>query len=623
MNDVKSSSLRLVAAALCAAAMAASAADRTVTYEAPYAQNDLLSNSETGVLTLDESAYSADEAHALSFTGFTAVAKSTTIFNGGFWDFGGGLFPTNAANDRTITLQNGAVVTNVASMPPLNHYRNKFNLLGASCLYVAGDAAVDYGGGYTDHSNEVHVAEGSSFIVGGDIITSYYGAGSNAHRREGVLFEVTGTGSYAKAKNLDMNRSDSNANGSPGDAHVVVSDHGILDIENSLKIEAGSRTFNNRLYVTDGGAVTAATVNLVASYGVNYDNSSCGCEVHILNGGSLRANTKFNIGYTSSNSTGKQGMRLVVSNGTFSAAAMQPFGQNHANSNIEIRISGPAAKFHVDDVSRATLFGPASWNKLIFENGAKIDLPWTSYSYTRSSANNTILVTGAGTVLTLKNSLALAFGGQSSSPMGFTNRLCIADGGMVTGAFVHVCGNAGTLSVSNGTLLVSYSKYDQISSEPAAVDVYPALTAGVTFKYGGASTNCIVRLSGTNPRIACVGGSSAELRGSTKLIFDVPETGYDYGEEDHVPFDVSNKLTINDNCEIIVNGLTRAARHSIAAKGGSVPLIRAKTLNIGNALLESAQAALPDGYKLKLTGTAGQGQTLLLCRLSGLFIMFQ
>ena len=117
MNDVKSSSLRLVAAALCAAAMVASAADRTVTYEAPYAQNDLLSNSETGVLTLDESAYPVDAAHALSFTGLTAVAKSTTIFNGGFWDFGGGLFPTNAANDRTITLQNGAVVTNVATAP--------------------------------------------------------------------------------------------------------------------------------------------------------------------------------------------------------------------------------------------------------------------------------------------------------------------------------------------------------------------------------------------------------------------------------------------------------------------------------------------------------------------------
>ncbi len=623
MNDVKSSSLRLVAAALCAAAMVASAADRTVTYEAPYAQNDLLSNSETGVLTLDESAYPVDAAHALSFTGLTAVAKSTTIFNGGFWDFGGGLFPTNAANDRTITLQNGAVVTNVASMPPFNHYRNKLNLLGASRLYVDGDAVIDRGGSEWDHSNEVHVAESSSLIVGGDIITSYMGAGSNAHRREGVLFEVAGSGSYAKAKGLDMNKSESNANGSPGDASVVVRDHGVLEIAGTLSIDAGSRTFKNRLYVTDGGAVTASTVNLVTHYGLNYDNSSCGCEVHVLNGGSLRANTKFNLGYTSSGSNGKHGMRLVVSNGTFSAAKMQPFGQGRCNTNIVVRISGPEAKFKIDSVDGMSLFNQAGWNKFIVENGANIYFPWGDYSYLQASTNNTVLVTGTNTVLRM-SSINLSNGGNNpSSFRGLTNRFCIADGGMVTGSFFRVSGIAGTLSISNGTLLVSNSRYDRAQTEPCGVDLYPAFNAGLRFKYGGASTNCIVRLSGTNPRIACVGGSSAELRGSTKLIFDIPESGYDYGAEDHVPFDVSNKLTINDNCEIIVNGLTRAARHSIAAKGGSVPLIRAKTLNIGNALLESAQAALPNDCKLKLTGTAGQGQTLLLCRLSGLFIMFQ
>jgi len=627
MNDVNISSVRMLVAALGAAAVVSStaiAADRTVTYEAPYAENNLLSNAETGVLTLDESAYPVDAAHALSFTGFVAVAKSTTVFNGGWWDFGGGLFPTNAASDRTVTLQNGAVVTNVASMPPCDQYRNKFNLLGASSIYIAGDAVIDYGGNSTSHSNEVHVAEGSSFIVAGDIITSYHGAGSSSHRKEGTLFEVTGTGSYAKAKNLDMNKSATLSNGSPGDARVVVADHGILEIANTLSIEAGLRTFKNHLYVTDGGAVTAATVNLVTHHGSNYDNSSCGCEVHILNGGILRANSKFTIGHTSTSNVGKHGMRLVVSNGTFSAATMQPFGDGTANSNTVIRISGPSAKFHVDSTSSSKLFGNGKWNEFIVENRAKIGLPWTSYSYTRSSANNTILVTGVDTVLTLKNSIGLSSSADNStSLMGFTNRFCIADGGVVTGAFFQVAGDAGTLSVSNGTLLVSNAKYDQISSEPAAVNTFPAFTAGVRFRYGGASTNCVVRFSGTSPRIACVGGASADVRGSTKLIFDIPETGYDYGADDYVPFDVAGKLTINNNCEIVVNGLTRAARNAIAAKGGSVPLIRAKTLNIGNALLASAQAALPAGCKLKLVGTAGKGQTLMCSLTPGLLVLFE
>ena len=121
-----------------------------------------------------------------------------------------------------------------------------------------------------------------------------------------------------------------------------------------------------------------------------------------------------------------------------------------------------------------------------------------------------------------------------------------------------------------------------------------------------------------------MGGSSAELRGSTKLIFDAPETGYDYGEEDHVPFDVDGRFTMNDNCEIVINGLNRAARRAIAAKGGSVPLIRAKALIVSDALLASAQETLPEGCSLKLTGTAGKGQTLFLCNPSlGLRVFFQ
>ena len=317
-------------------------------------------------------------------------------------------------------------------------------------------------------------------------------------------------------------------------------------------------------------------------------------------------------------------MCLVVSNGTFSAAKMQPFGFGTGNSNVVIHISGPDAKFRVDSTSGTSLFGAVGWNKFIVDDRAKIDFPWTSCSYTGYSGNNTLLVAGTGTVFTLKNSFSLSSAADNStSLMGLTNRFCIVDGGVVTGAFFQVAGDAGTLSVSNGTLLVSNSSRDSISSEPAAVNAFPAFTAGVRFRYGGASTNCVVRFSGTSPRIACVNGASADVRGSTKLIFDIPETCYDYGADDYVPFDVAGKLTINNNCEIIVNGLTRAARNAIAAKGGSVPLIRAKTLNIGNALLASAQAALPAGCKLKLVGTAGKGQALMCSLSPGLLVLFE
>ena len=72
--------------------------------------------------TYDETAYAATEENALSFTGFEAAANTTTVFGGGWWDFQGGNFPTNVANDRTITIKDGAVVTNVASMPQASVY---------------------------------------------------------------------------------------------------------------------------------------------------------------------------------------------------------------------------------------------------------------------------------------------------------------------------------------------------------------------------------------------------------------------------------------------------------------------------------------------------------------------
>lgn len=613
---------KTLASALCAAMVATLiatpvlAVDRTEIYPAPHDEGAPLSNAETGDLLLDETDYPVNEANALRFTGFEAVANSTTILDGGWWDFGGGNFPMNSANDRTVILRSGAVVTNVVSMPAFNYYRNKFKLLGASRFHVTGDAILDYGESGQNHSNEFCVAEGSTFIVGGDIKMSVNQAGTNGRRKEGSVLKVTGAGSYAKAANLRM--SPENVNGPPGDCRAVVTDHGVLEVPGTISFGAGARTFDNRLYVTDGGAVTAATFNVgtgwqnPSSYDASLDS---GFEVHVLNGGILRANTGFYIGLTSTSSAGVSGMKLIVSNGTFSAKAFRPFGIGTRNRNSEVRISGPLASFKVDDsVTAIPLFGMAGGNRFVVENGAKIDFPWVNYSYTSSSANNTILVTGAGTVMTIKDNFGLSSAAENStSIMGFTNRLCIADGGTVTGSYVRVSGDAGTLAVSNGTLLVSSVAYAAVSSEPAAPNTFPALTAGVRFKYGGVSTNCIVRLSGESPRIACVGGASADLRGSTKLIFDIPETGYNYGGSDYVPFDVSNRLTISSNCEILFTGLDKkATRDAIDANGGSFPLVRAKTMYINNAVLAAAQSALPKGYKLKLTGTAGTEQVLSL-----------
>lgn len=588
------------------------------TFAPPYSAGELLVNSDS-FKAYDETAYAATEANALSFTGFESVANSTTFFYGGWWDFQGGNFPTNVANDRTITIKDGAVVTNVASMPQESVYnRNKFNILGASRFHVAGDVILDFGGTTLNQSNELWVSEASSFVAGGDIVFGKTATSSQWRPKTGSSLKVEGSGSYVRAKNLKMPKT----LGAPGGCRAVVTDNAVLDIENDILIGTGSHTHNNSLYVTDGGAVTAATVRVGVGSSKNEDYDSSGYEVHILNGGILRADTEFRIGSNSKSENGSCGVKLVISNGTFSAAKFLPFGVGKNNKNSAVRVSGPQARFEVDDASDAPLFGMAGGNMFIVENGAKIDFPWNTCSCDSSSANGTVLVTGANTVLTLKDSFGLS--GSADNPTattGFTNRLCIADGGIVTGAYVRVSGDAGTLSVSNGTLLVSSASCAAVDAEPAVAD-YPALTAGLNFRYGGLSKNCVVRLSGSCPRIACVGGASADLRGSTKLVFDIPETGYDYQSNDYVPFDVSNVLSISANCEIRVNGLdSEAVKDAIVANGGSMALVRAKTLAIGSGVLSAARATFPKGFGLIVSGTAGEGQTLSLVYSPGFIII--
>lgn len=571
--------------------------------------------------TYDETAYAATEENALSFTGFEAAANTTTVFGGGWWDFQGGNFPTNVANDRTITIKDGAVVTNVASMPQASVYnRNKFNILGASRFHVAGDVILDYGGTTINQSNELWVSEASSFVAGGDIVFGKTATTSKWRPKTGSSLKVEGLGSYVRARNLKMPITI----GAPGGCRAVVTDNAVLDIENDILIGTGSHTHNNSLCVTDGGAVTAATVRVGVGASANEDYDSSGYEVHILNGGILRADTEFRIGSNSKSENGSCGVKLVISNGTFSAAKFLPFGVGKNNKNSAVRVSGPQAKFEVEDVSSCPLFGMAGGNVFIVENGAKVDFPWTTCSISDSSSNGTVFVSGTDTVFNLRDSFSLS--GSADNPTaitGFTNSLCIVDGGMVTGAFVRVSGDSGMLSVSNGTLLVSSATCAAISAEPISADAEcPALTAGVCFRYGGASTNCTVRFSGTSPRIACVDGASADLRGSTKLVFDIPETGYDYKGNNYVPFDVSNLLAISENCEIVVNGLdSKAAKGAIVANGGTVPLVRAKTLVVGHKVLAAAKETLPKGYSLSISGAAGVGQTLSLCYLPGFIIV--
>ena len=573
----------LAAAFACAAAVspiAANAADRTVSYEAPYAAGAVLSNTETGTLTLDETAYEATEANALSFTGFESVANSTTVFNGGWWDFGGGEFPTNKVNDRVVTLQNGAVVTNVASMPLLDYYRNKFNLLGGSRFYVTGDAYLDYGGSGWNHSNEFCVAEASTLVVGGTIHLSATVAGDNEHRTEGSTLKVTGEGSYAKAANVLM--SSAGGNGAPGDCRVVVTDHGRLDVEDKLSLGSGARSFNNKMYVTDGGVVTAATVNVGASWQQSYDGSLSGYEVYVLNGGVLRANTRFNMGNTD---RGVGGMKLIVSNATFSAAAFRPFGSKEQNRCSEFRISGPDAKVDFSIASGEGVFGMGTNNQFIVENNAEFAIPFSKFSYTGQSRCGTVL---------LRTGAKVTSGGLSTANVfdisAVSNKVVIESGASLTvSGTLGIYGDYSRLDVNDGHLSVVGNR----------------LIIGMNTKSPATQfTNCVFTVGGTNPSVRVSWNLDVGGEGTPQIVFSLPSSKYPANvatSENPIiqcgRVSGEQKFSLSDNAEIRFENATAFAKSHKDGRRDYV-LIDSNNIEISDDQLEKAMSGLPETMKL-------------------------
>ncbi len=559
--------------------VAANAADRTVTYEAPYEAGAVLSNTETGTLTLDETAYEVAEANALSFTGFESVANSTTVFKGGWWDFGGGEFPTNKVDDRIVTLQNGAVVTNVATMPNLNYYRNKFNLLGVSRFYVTGDAYLDYGGSGSNHSNEFCVAEASTLVVGGTIHLSVTAAGTNGHRTEGSTLKVTGERSYAKAANVKM--SSASGNGAPGDCRVVVTDHGRLDVENTLSLGSGSRSFNNKLYVTDGGVVTAATVNVGSSWQQSYDGSLSGYEVYVLNGGVLRANTRFNMGNTD---RGVGGMKLIVSNATFSAAAFRPFGSKEQNSCSEVRISGPDAKVDFTIRSGEGVFGMGTNNQFIVENNAEFAIPFTKFSYTGNSRCGTVLLrTGAKVTC---NALYTA---NVYDVGAVSNKVVVESGASLTSSgSVGIYGDYSGLDVNDGTLSVANKLLVGMNQQSSVTKF----------------TNCVFTVGGTNPSVRVGWNLSIGGEGTPQIVFSLPSSGYPSGvatSENPIiqcgRTSGEQMFSLSDNAEIRFENTTAFAQSNKEVSRDHV-LIDSNNIAISDDQLEDAASQLPDTMRL-------------------------
>lgn len=577
--------------------------------DGPYS---VLQNNSTDAVTVTQDS----QEYKITFSGFQAGAGSSTTFNGIYFDFGLGNFLGDAAEKRAVVLSDAAVITNVSSFSTGGYPSQSVSLTlnGASSLYVTGNAVL---GAYGDRigKNRISVQSGSRLTVRGRLFVGQAQGGSNALLDMDNHFVLTGEDSETAAGSLWIGVNASNAgaeSAGAGGSSVTVTDQASLTILESIYLGAGSRAVNDELIISNGGMVSAKDVRLAMHSANVYDGRAANRSVKILDDGTLTVSGDFSMGYTSMSATGTSGNSLIVSNGVFSAATAAFYGKGTACTNCEVRISGSKAKFLIANPGNAFSFYQPG-NRFVVENGAKFDWPYLSYSYLTATRDESVIVRGEGTEFSFAT---LNMGSVDQAKSSVSNRFVLADRACATGLNCVIGGEGGELAVANATLCVTNNAHAEVGNEPVE-SAYPALAVGLNHKRYGASQNCRVQLSGEAPCIRCSNGASADFRAGTTLVFDLPSDGYD-----NPAILVDNVLTLSSDSHVVLNGVDKLASSMVSLAEG-MTLVRAKTLNIPETVLDVTRSELPYGYKLKIQGERGESQSLVLKRSTGLVILLK
>jgi T5SS/PEP-CTERM-associated repeat protein/autotransporter-associated beta strand protein len=299
-------------------------------------------------------------------------------------------------------------------------------------------------------SNSLTISNGGEVSVGG---WSWIGNGPNSSNNW-VL--VTGSGSaWTNAGFLYVG-------GSGSSNSLVISNGGKVSVAPDTYIGTGDNSSNNSVLVTDSNSLlTTGTLQL----GRNGSSNS----LVITNGGEVSVAGDFYIGFinTSSNNTvlvtgsgsawtngqnlqvGYEGSgnSLVISNGGEGNVGGNSYiGREAGSSNNSVLVTGAGSRW----TTTADLFvGNSGFgNSLVVSNEGTVSVGGNSYIGNGvDSSNNSVLVTGAGSVWT--NAWSLYVGASGSG-----NRLDISEGGNVFAGNLAVGQSS---NAANNTLLVTGS----------------------------------------------------------------------------------------------------------------------------------------------------------------------
>lgn len=571
--------------------------DGSVTFVPPHAEEKVLTNSSAYVTTTyDESAYPVDADNAISFLGFDAVGYSTTVFKGGWWDFGlGGFFRSDSSFGGRTTVFDGSVVTNAGSLylAGTSGDNNKLLLKGTSELhldnFVLGmkngngqnsralvtDGSLLHCTGYISFNDRVLSA--STYLSGNELVISNVGS----------RLVVDGS-TY-----LDRTQAGAAGNyyaGVGGNA-LVVTDHASAKLHALNVAISGFHSMSNRVTVSKGGYLETTSINLGSSWasGANtYDYT----RFEVLDGGVVTNTGLLTIGYYDGSKHGR--ISVVVSNGVLYSATKHEVNQPIIGvKESKIVISGPNARyFNGSNSASVRLFGPGAVDsRFIVENGAVVTSLPVNYGYTyMANTTRASLIVRNGGVLSIGDIRMASYNGSGTC---VGNSFVAGSGASVTtGQFWCDCLH-GTVTVDNAVLYCKNTHY---------YNAYGAINIG-----GGAAseqyqkgTNCVLNVKGHAPKIIAL-SNRIQIDRASKVVFHLPSDGYAPSAQPLVD-NGGQQTRFGDDCALEFAGAEDlfAYHENVLKKWGKYTLMRANSFAISDDILAAANASLPEGMEVKI-----------------------
>ena len=357
----------------------------------------------------------------ITFSGFETVSNSssaTTIFNGAI----SGLGTVNQAGTGTTIL--------TAS----NSYSGG-TLLDGGSLSINNNAALGTGT-VTFASNSTLQSLTNLLVTNNEVISNgIYGILNNGGYNLTNSGVISGAGSLsvAGAGTVVLTASNSYSGTTVVDGGGSTLMVNVGSISNTSSLSVGSNTSGNTLILTNGGVADAST-----TYAGN-NGSSSNNSILVTGAGSLLSNSSYLfVGRTGSSNS------LVISNGGVVEATETYVGTLNSSSNNSVLVTGTNSL--LSDISFLYIGNIGSSNSLVISNGGVVEAPITYLGNQSASSNNSILVTGAGSLLS--NSIEFDVGTSSSS-----NSLVISNGGVVVAQRTFV--NREAIDTSNNSILVT------------------------------------------------------------------------------------------------------------------------------------------------------------------------